>query len=125
MSKSARKGASLVFLAALAVAGATAPARAQSSIQQVFEKNCASGHGKDGAGKTPAAARLKIPDLRSREIQQLSDKQLFDTIAYGTGHKQYPHAFADKGMSGVVIRDLVEYLRELAKPPKKQTKTVD
>ncbi len=106
-------------LSLLLLAAAATPCQAQKGIQPVFEKNCAACHGTDGAGKTAAAARMKIPDLRSKEVQQLSDKELFDTIAYGAGHKQYPHAFADKGMTGVLIRDLVDYLRQLAKPPKK------
>jgi mono/diheme cytochrome c family protein len=125
MTELARKGATLSFLLLFFAAAATAPAWAQNGIQQVFEKNCASCHGKDGSGKTPAAAHMKIPDLRSQEVQQLSDKQIFDTIAYGTGHKQYPHAWADKGMTGVLIRDLVEYLRELVKPPKKPAKATN
>lgn len=106
----------------LGLAGAV-PCRAQNGIQQVFLKNCASCHGADGAGHTAAAAHMKIPDLRSKEVQQLTDKQIFDTIAYGTGHKQYPHAWVDKGMTGVLISDLVAYLRELAKPPKKPATT--
>lgn len=118
MAPAARKwGTSLCVVFCLAAF--VIPSQAQKGIQQVFEQHCAVCHGKDGAGKTEAATRMKIPDLRSKQVQQLSDKQLFDTIAYGDGHKQYPHAFARKGMSGVLIRDLVDYLRELAKPAKK------
>ncbi len=111
------------FLAVLVTMAGPAPAWAQKNIQQVFEKTCASCHGADGAGKTEAAAKLKIPDLRSKEVQQLSDKELFDTIAYGTGHKQYPHAWLDRGINGALIRDLVDYVRQLAKPPKRQART--
>lgn len=121
MAEFADRKVALSLIVILVVAAAI-PSRAQNGIQQVFEKNCSSCHGKDGAGKTAAAAHMKIPDLRSHEVQQLSDKQIFDTIAYGAGHKQYPHAFADKGMTGVLISDLVQYLRELAKSPKKQEK---
>lgn len=122
MTEFVSRRAALLSLAVILGVAYAIPARAQNGTQQIFEKNCASCHGKDGAGRTAAATRMKIPDLRSKEVQQLSDKQIFDTIAYGTGHKQYPHAFADKGMTGVLISDLVAYLRDLAKPPKKPAK---
>lgn len=119
MTRQTRKWAVPTLLTLLLGLAGAAPSWAQKGIQPVYEKNCATCHGSDGAGNTAAAKRMKIPDLRSKEVQHLSDKELFNTIAYGNGHKQYPHAWADKGMSGVLIRDLVDYLRELAKPTKK------
>jgi mono/diheme cytochrome c family protein len=106
-------------LACLAVLLACSlPCLAQSA-QAVYEKQCVFCHGKDGSGRTAAATRMRIPDLRSREVQQLPEETVFDTIANGTGHKQYPHAFAKRGLTSVTIHDLVGYVRELGSPAKK------
>ena len=73
----------------------------------------------NGGGAGHANLKIKPADLRSDAVQKLSDEELFKTIAYGAGHKQYPHAFAERGLSQKQIADLVTYLRKLAKTPKK------
>jgi len=40
--------------------------------------------------------KIKPADLRSDAVQQLSDEEIFKTIAYGVGHKEYAHAFAER-----------------------------
>jgi mono/diheme cytochrome c family protein len=57
--------------------------------------------------------------LRSDAVQKLSDEELYKTIAYGVGHKEYAHAFAERGLSAKEIADLVTYIRKFAKTPKK------
>jgi mono/diheme cytochrome c family protein len=95
-----------------------APASLAQGGEQYFQKECALCHGKDGASKTAAGTRMVIPDLRSHAVQQLSDEQMFETIAYGTGHKQYPHAFVKRGVQATTVHELVAYIRELAKAKK-------
>ena len=52
-------------------------------------------------------------------MQKLSDEELFKTIAYGIGHKEYAHAFAERGMDANQIAALVTYIRKFAKTSKK------
>lgn len=90
-------------------------AYAQNEAQVLFDARCARCHGHDGAGKTAAAHKMSIPDLRSAPVQKLTDDELFDTIANGTRHHKYPHVFRSMGISDAQIRQLVKYVRELAK----------
>ena len=85
----------------------------QDEAAALFHANCARCHNANGDGKTAAAEKMKIPDLRSPEIQNMSDEQLFQTIANGTQHKQYPHTFLHKGMREGDIRQLVGHIRTL------------
>jgi mono/diheme cytochrome c family protein len=78
-----------------------------------YEKNCITCHGVDGKGNTAAGKKMNLPQLGSAEVQKLTDDQLYDTIANGTTHKQYPHAFARKGVSGLEIRDIIKFIRSL------------
>lgn len=80
----------------------------------LFDDQCAVCHGKDGSG-SPAGKKLGVLDLRSHEVQSLSDQELFDSIAYGTRHKNYPHGFARRGITNEQITSLVQYLRTLHK----------
>jgi mono/diheme cytochrome c family protein len=92
-------------------------ATAQNEAEVLFKARCASCHGGDGTAKTAAAAKLQMPSLRSAEVQKLTDDQLYDTIALGTLHKNYPHNFLQKGMDEAQIRQLVRYIRSLAPKP--------
>ncbi len=78
-----------------------------------FEKNCMVCHGIDGKANTAAGKKMTIPDLGSAAVQKLNDQELYATIAYGAGHLQYPHAFANKGVDGVAIHQLITFIRSL------------
>jgi hypothetical protein len=69
----------------------------------------------DGSGATAAGKKMGLVDLRSQQVQNLSDDELFKTIAYGVKHKQYPHAFMSRGVTQDQINQLVGYLRKLPK----------
>ena len=86
---------------------------AQDEGVALFKASCARCHNMNGDGKTPAADKMKIPDLRSDEVQKLSDEQLYQTIGNGAQHKQYPHTFLSKGMHPGEIKELVAYIRSL------------
>jgi hypothetical protein len=68
----------------------------------------------DGSASTPAGKRLKAADLRSKAVQDLSDEDIYKTIAYGVGHKNYPHAFVRRGLTQQQVADLVVFIRKLA-----------
>jgi mono/diheme cytochrome c family protein len=76
-----------------------------------YKRNCMSCHGVDGKAGTPAGQKMKVPPFSSDAVQALTDDQLFDTIANGTTHKQYPHAFGRKGVSGPEIREIIRFIR--------------
>lgn len=80
----------------------------------LFDQQCAACHAKDGSG-SPAGKRLGVLDLRSHEVQSLSNGELFDSIAYGTKHRNYPHGFARRGITNEQITGLVQYIRTLHK----------
>jgi len=58
--------------------------------------------------------RITLADLRSDEIQKKTDEELYKGIAFGVGHKQHSHAFAERGMSINQVIDVVQYIRGLA-----------
>ncbi len=101
--------------AALCAMVLSLPGFAQDDAAAIFKARCVICHGADGAGKTEAAKKMPMPDLRSAEVQKLTDAELFESIALGKGHKSYPHTYRYKGLSDPQIQSLVRYLRELAK----------
>ena len=95
----------LIMVAALACA--------QDEGAALFKANCANCHNYSGDGRTLAARKMVIPDLRSSQVQDHSDEELFQHIGNGVGHKQYPHTFLHKGMSEPKVRMIVAHLRTL------------
>ncbi len=88
-----------------------AQGQAASAGAAVFTGKCAMCHGQDGAGKTMMGAKLGIRDLRSAEVQKLTDGELVKIV--GGGKDKMP-AYNGK-LSGQQITDAVGYVRELAK----------
>ena len=85
----------------------------QDEGSALFNAYCRSCHDVNGDGKTAASQRMTIPDLRSAEIQKLTDSDLFQRIGNGATHKQYPHTFLKKGMTDVQLKQLIAYIRTL------------
>ena len=77
--------------------------------EDIFRARCAVCHGADGAGKTAAGKKLKVPDLRSSEVQGLSDEELAGTVSDGQGKMP---AFGKK-LGREKIQQVVAYLRKL------------
>ncbi len=101
---------SVVLLLLLAITVA-----AQNGADSLYMAKCANCHGADGAAKTSSGAKMNIPNFRSSEVQSMTDQQLYDSIARGTNHKNYPHAFGLRGMSPSEIESLVKKVRSFAK----------
>ncbi len=84
----------------------------------LFNKICAACHGVDGTANTPARKRMAVANLCDNTHVEMTDADMFDTIARGTRHKEYPHTFLYTGMSEQQIHSLVAHIRTLQKKPK-------
>jgi len=74
-----------------------------------FKTNCAVCHGPDGSSDTPTGKSMNAPDLRSPEVQKLSDTEIATVISDG---KNAMPPF--KNLSKEQITSLVKYIRGLA-----------
>ena len=72
-------------LQASGAAAGPAAAAPQQSAEDVYLDKCAVCHAKDGSGNTAKGRKVKAKDLRSAEVQKMSDKDLTDAIANGKG----------------------------------------
>jgi mono/diheme cytochrome c family protein len=87
-------------------------ALAQDS-EALYTQKCANCHAKDGSGNTGVTSKLAVPDLRSKRIKDMTDADIYSSIAHGTKHKEYPHAFLHIGMTEEQVQGLVKYIRVL------------
>jgi mono/diheme cytochrome c family protein len=88
---------------------ATAP---QEDVKQVFVNKCAVCHGEDGAGQTAKGKKLKIKDIRSADVQKLSDAKWTEAILKGAGQDMPPY---EKELGADMAKKLTTYMRDLAK----------
>lgn len=93
----------------LLLGGSHAAGAPASAGQDLFKAKCAMCHGADGSGRTPMGERLKIPDLRSHDVQKHTDDQLASVIRDGD-----PPMPAYKALSSAEIHQLIVYIRSLA-----------
>jgi mono/diheme cytochrome c family protein len=84
-------------------------AQKSSAGAATFKTNCAACHGPDGSSDTPTGKSLNAPDLRSPEVQKLSDAEIATVISDG---KNAMPPF--KNLSKDQITPLVKYTRGLA-----------
>ena len=87
------------------------PSRAQSAGEKLYKSKCVACHGADGKGDTPTGKKLGARDLGSTEVQSQSDAQLIELVTKGKGKMP---AYG-KTLKDDEIKDLVGYIRELAK----------
>ena len=98
---------SLLFAAAgFSVSRASA---APTSGADTFKTKCATCHGPDGGGNTALGQRMKVRDLRSREVQKQTDDELAAIITSG----KPPMPAYGKTLTPAEIRQLVAYLRTI------------
>jgi len=97
----------LVALCATAAIAANAKAG-----QALYDKACKSCHGADGTPNAAVAKMMKVDmkDLKSTEVQSLSDDDMKKIITEGKG-KMKPV----KTVSGPAIDDVIAYVRSLKK----------
>jgi cytochrome c6 len=75
----------------------------------LYKAKCASCHGADGSGQTAMGKAMKLRDLRSAEVQKLSDAELTKVTADGKGKMP---AYKGK-LTDDEIKALVAHMRTL------------
>ena len=98
-----------LFFVALALFFAL-PTKADDAAA-LYKSKCAACHAPDGGGDTPAGKAMNVVDLRSPEIQKMTDAQLIDATTNG---KDKMPAYKGK-ITDDQIKQLVAYIRQFAK----------
>jgi len=106
-----RSGLMLLLLPVLPGVLRAAPGP-QKSAQDVYLDKCSVCHAKDGSGNTAKGRKVKAKDLRSAEIQKMSDADLTHDVGKGKGKDM--DGF-EKELGADMVKQLVAYCRELAK----------
>ena len=101
--------ATCILVALCATAALAANAKAG---QAIYDKSCKSCHGADGTPNAAVAKMMKVDmkDLKSTEVQALSDDDMKKIITEGKG-KMKPV----KTVSGPALEDVIAYVRSLKK----------
>ena len=84
---------------------------AANAGETIYKSKCAGCHGPDGSGQTSMGKMMKLGDLRAADVQKKTDAQLEEIISNGKS----PMPAYGKQLSKEQIKDVVAYLRELAK----------
>ncbi len=79
----------------------------------IFNSKCATCHGNDGTARTAAGKKIGASDLREKEIVEMTDQEMFESIGRGVKHKKYPHSFLYTGLNEDQVHGLVNYIRRL------------
>ncbi len=75
----------------------------------MFKTKCAACHGPDGAGQTAVGKNLKVKDLRSADVQKLTDAELTKLLAEGKGKMPKSNLSADD------MKAVIGFVRSLKK----------
>lgn len=86
-------------------------AQAQGAGEKTYKTKCATCHGPDGVGATPAGKATKARDFCSEEVKKETDEEWTASIVKG---KNKMPAY-DKKLSEAEIKDAVAYIRSLCK----------
>lgn len=99
----------LILAGFSATAGSAADA---SAGKAVFDRSCKNCHGADGTANPSVAKMMKVEmkDLKSPEVQGMSDDELKKVITEGRGKMP-----AVKTVSGPALDNLVAYIRSMKK----------
>jgi mono/diheme cytochrome c family protein len=101
------------FMAVFLVSGSPlSGATPQGSAQDVYLDKCSVCHGKDGSGNTAKGRKLKVKDVKSPEVQKMTDAQLIEIVSKGKGTDM--DGF-EKDLGKDMVKNIVTYYRSLAK----------
>ena len=89
----------------------TAASPLQADVKAAYLQKCASCHAPDGSGNTAYGKKNNLRDIRSKEVQALTDAKLYQIIAKGAG--KMPGY--EKSLGDDMCKKLVDYMRELGK----------
>jgi mono/diheme cytochrome c family protein len=100
------------ILTLMAAAAAVCMAADAKAGQAAYDKSCKSCHGVDGTPNAAVAKMMKveIKDLKSPEVQAVSDADIKAIVTTGKG-KMKPVA----AVTGGAVDDVVAYVRSLKK----------
>ena len=103
----------LAMVAAVCAAGLvlSAGASAQGAAEAVYKAKCASCHGADGKGATPAGKATKARDFSADEVKKETDAEWTEIIV--KGKNKMPSY--DKKLTESEVKDVVAYIRSLSK----------
>ena len=96
-----------MILTTLTLAGLTAAlvvAADAKAGQAIYDKSCKSCHGPDGSPNPAVAKMMKVEmkDLKSAEVQAMSDADMKKVVAEGKGKMKPVHAVAVADLDHVV-----------------------
>ncbi len=102
----------LIVVALTSLGCVTLSAADAAAGKEVFEKSCKSCHGADGTANPGVAKMMKvdIQDLKSAEVQKMTDAEVKAVIANGKG-KMKPIS----SVTGAAADNVVAYVRTLKK----------
>lgn len=105
-----KKKAGFALIAAMAIPTVTS-ALAQAAGADTYKAKCASCHGADGTGNTPAGKATKVNPFNSPDVVSMSDADLVAVTKNGKGKMP---KYAGK-LTDAQINDVVAYIRTLQK----------
>lgn len=82
-----------------------------ASAEDVYLDKCSVCHAKDGSGNTAKGRKLKVKDVRSPDVQKMSEAEMIDIVAKGKGKDMDGY---EKELGKDMVKDVVEYYRSLA-----------
>ena len=88
---------------------AALPVAAFADGAAIYKTKCAACHGPDGTGQTPVGKNLKVKDLSSPEVQNLTDAELTKLITDGKGKMPARKLAADD------IKAVIDFVRGFKK----------
>lgn len=98
-----------IFVCALLIALVIPASAFAADGAAIFKTKCVACHGADGSGQTPVGKNLKLQDLRSPEIQKLSDAEITKALTEGKGKMPKSNLSADD------IKAVIAFVRSLKK----------
>ena len=107
------------LLLLLGVCLAAAQENGKAAGAATFKAKCVLCHGADGAGNTPLGKQLQAANLRSKEVQKLSDEELHKVVHDGQANMP---PFGEQ-LTDDEISQVIQYVRRFAtsaKTAKKQ-----
>lgn len=90
---------------------AAGSANAQGGAESVYKSKCASCHGADGAGSTPAGKATKARGFCTDEVKKETDEEWTQIIV--KGKNKMPGY--DKKLTDAEVKEVVAYIRGLCK----------
>jgi mono/diheme cytochrome c family protein len=102
----------LIFILVLGSSNASLASPASASAQDVYLDKCSVCHAQDGSGNTAKGRKLKVKNLRSPEVQKLSEADMINIIANGKGKDM--DGF-QKELGSDMLKNIAVYYRSLAK----------